>query len=395
MANDLTFTQISTVLNEMHQMVTGQTQIAPVNTSQFVNVATNLLQTGYDPFIGAISQVLGRTIFSIRPYTRKFRVLERSVQQYGNHVRKIQAYDSDWTDDDRYKLVDAASIDQYVVRKPKLLQTNFYGMSVRQRWYTLFKDQMDCAVRGPEELGQLITLITSNTSDQIEQAHETLERFTVANYMAGMITLANTGQVVHLLTEYNTKIGSETGKELTLTALAADPAKWIDFIEFCFSRMNTVSDFMTDRGVLFNNPMNGTSIPRHTPKRYQKALFNTGFMNDIATGVRANVYNETFLKMLESEKVNFWQSPLTPASINIKPSYTKADGSVATTTNPVSQANIFGLLFDMEAMGFTVVNQWTAPTPFNARGGYTNIFFHFTDKWWNDWTENAVLFLLD
>ncbi len=54
-----------------------------------------------------------------------------------------------------------------------------------------------------------------------------------------------------------------------------------------------------------------------------------------------------------------------------------------------------GVLMDQEAAGYTVVNQWSAPAPFNARGGYTNMFWHFTDRYWNDFTENAVIFMLE
>ena len=33
--------------------------------------------------------------------------------------------------------------------------------------------------------------------------------------------------------------------------------------------------------------------------------------------------------------------------------------------------------------------------PFNARGGYTNFFWHFTDRYNLDLTENAVVLVLD
>ncbi len=56
--------------------------------------------------------------------------------------------------------------------------------------------------------------------------------------------------------------------------------------------------------------------------------------------------------------------------------------------------NVVGVLMDEEAAGYTVVNEWSAPAPFNARGGYTNIFWHFTDRYWNDFSENCVVFML-
>ena len=60
-------------------------------------------------------------------------------------------------------------------------------------------------------------------------------------------------------------------------------------------------------------------------------------------------------------------------------------------------------IFGEEALGYTVMNQWSATTPFNAKGGYSNVFFHFTDRFWNDFTdrfwndftENGLALLLD
>ena len=61
----------------------------------------------------------------------------------------------------------------------------------------------------------------------------------------------------------------------------------------------------------------------------------------------------------------------------------------------MTQANIFGVMFDDEAAGYVRVNRWSAPAPFNARGGYQNTFWHFTDRYFNDFTENAVVLLMD
>ena len=53
------------------------------------------------------------------------------------------------------------------------------------------------------------------------------------------------------------------------------------------------------------------------------------------------------------------------------------------------------LVFDEEAMGYTIGSTWSAPTPFNARGGYSNVWYHFTGRYFNDFTENGIVLLLD
>lgn len=399
MANDLNFTQISTMLNDIHRQVTGnQNAVAPIDTSQFVNVATTTLMQGYDVVLNAISQMIGRTIFSVRPYTRKFKSLERTHQEYGNHVRKLQALDLDWEDDQQWTLKDGESVDMYKVRKPKILQTNFYGSVVRQRHYTIFRKQLDNAFSGPGEFSRFMQMVTQNNSDVIEQSHENLARYTVANLMGGIIDSASANQVIHLITEYNADKSPTT--PWTLQTLKQSREAWVDFNQWSFARMQTISEMLTERTYLFHlnledtqqNPIN---IPRHTPHRDQRAYFNSGWLNQIAYTVRTNILQERFMRLLDHERVSFWQNITDPMSINVKPSYTGKQGQVVVATDAVEEGNIFGILYDREAMGMTTVDQYVSTTPFNSAGGYWNVYFHYTDKWYNDSTENSVLFLLD
>ena len=65
--NIMNFNQIATVLNSIQQQATGQAALTATNTADFVTNAITTLNTGRDPVMNAISQVLTRTIFSVRP----------------------------------------------------------------------------------------------------------------------------------------------------------------------------------------------------------------------------------------------------------------------------------------------------------------------------------------
>ena len=196
------FNQLSVVLNDLNEQVTGRKQLAPANTSEFVSVANTVLQAGYDPVLNAITQMVTRTIFAIRPYSRRFAGLQVDNQRYGAITRKLNIADKPFEDDARFDLVDGQAIDHYILNKPNVLQTNFYGANVYEKSYTIFRDQLDNAFTGPEQFGEFIAMVTQNSSDMVEQAHETTARATINNFMAGKIA-ANNG-VIHLLTEYNT-----------------------------------------------------------------------------------------------------------------------------------------------------------------------------------------------
>ena len=388
-ANDLSFNQLSTVLNGIVSQATGKASITPTNTSEFITVAQTALKTGYDPVMQSISQMMSRSIFSTRPYYRKFGGIQVDNQKWGNITRKLNISDKDWENDVRFELVDGESVDMYKVNKPNILQTNFYGANVYERSYTIFKDQLDCAFSGPDEFARFLSMVTGNCTDMIEQAHENLARATVANYIGGKVK-GDADSCIHLLTEYNALTGLALTKENVY-----QPANYKPFIDWVYSRIATLTELMTERSQLFHTNITGKTINRHTPLQRQRVYLYAPARFNIESMSLANTYNYNFLKMAYNETVNYWQSIKSPSKINVKPSYLQADGTITTPEAALEQDDIFGVIFDEEALGYTVMNQWSATTPFNAKGGYSNVFFHFTDRFWNDFTENGLVLLLD
>lgn len=387
--NTLTIEQTSAVLNDVLAQVTGSKTIGTVTPENFVSVATTVLKQDYDVTLKAISQVLSRTIFSVRPYTRKFKGLEADSIRFGNHVRKLNLSDLPFENDQRYTLEDNVSVDMYKVRKPKVLQVNMYGQETFQTHYTVFRDQLDVAFSSMEEFGRFLAMVAQNLSDTIEQAHESLARATVANFINGKVK-GDAPNVIKLVTVYN----DMTGAALTPDTIK-QPQNFVPFVKWMYGYLSTISSLLTERTVKYHINVTEHEIARHTPASMQSLYLYSPELNNIRTSVLSDVFNPDFLKLAYTEQVNFWQSIDTPMSINNKPEYLLPDGTTKVEEKAVVTSNVFGLMCDVEAMGYTVVNQWTATTPFNAAGGYSNIYFHFTDRYWNDFTENAVVFLLE
>lgn len=386
-ANDLTINQISTVLGEIVGQATGSKPMAVTDTASFVTVAQIGLKTGYDTLATAISQVLSRTIFSTRPYNRKFGGLEVSNQRYGNHVRKLSPIDKAPEDDERYSLTEGGAIDHYKVSKPLVQQTNFYGANTYQRHLTTYRDQLDMALQSPDEFSSFLSMTLTNVSDMIEQDHENTARATVANLIGGAIDLAGSN-VVHCLTEYNAITGGTYTAETVL-----NPETIAGFAKYLVARINTIAKMLTERSNVFHQTIDDKIVMRHTPVDRQKAYIFTDYLSKVYANVFSTVFNENYLKIADTEEVNFWQSIKTPGSINVTPAYTDSTGAVV--KGEAVNKPILAVLFDEEAAGYTVVNQWTQNTPVNAAGGYYNTYWHFTDRYWNDFTENHVVFVLD
>lgn len=389
MANSLSFEQVSTLLNATLKQVRGVDPVGEITLDNFAAVGKVALEAGYDHLLHAISVVLSETYFSIRPYQQKFGGLYVDRQKFGNIVRKLQVVDKDATDNEEYlqALEDGAGVDQYAIRKPLVLQLNFYGGNTYSRDLPIFKDQLDVAFSSAEELGRFWSMLYQNLDDLVTQDKETEARLCLINYIAGKIA-GDSDNVVYLVDKYNDITGAQLTDETVHNA-----ENWTDFCRWMFGYIKTLSEKLTERSQKYHINVTGKPISRHTPLDRQKVYLLSDEANMIDTTVMSQTYHDNYLNVVDFEKVGFWQSIDSPAAINAKPTYLNASGALVEASTAVT-ADVFGVIFDEEALGCTVINEWSQTTPMNARGGYSVMWNHYTARWWNDFTENGLVLIL-
>ena len=93
--NTMTFEQSAAFLTALYEEATGQQPVLQItNTADFTSVGTTLLQGGLDPIIGALAQILDRTIFSMRVYNKKFEDITLDEIRWGAVTRKVNFVDT-------------------------------------------------------------------------------------------------------------------------------------------------------------------------------------------------------------------------------------------------------------------------------------------------------------
>lgn len=402
--NTLNFEQVSTVLTSIVHQATGQAILTPTDTGSFVSVAQVALRADRDAVMQAIGNVIGRTIFAVRPYSAKMTGLMMDTFRWGNVMRKLSIADKDWQDDPAYEWPalwdagqtppsgDGQSIDPWTIKKPDILQTNFYGSSVYFDEMTIFEDQLETAFQGPEQLASFLGLIMTNLSDRMEQSNEGLRRGLVANAIASVIDEGQTDRVVHLLSEYNTAIGASPA--LTKQDIM-NPSNFAPFMKWVYSRIAAVSALMTERSLKFQTIIATKPVMRHTPYQDQRVYMYAPARFDIDARVLADTFHDNYLRYADVETVNYWQSIDSPDSINITPAYTDTAGVLYSPTTPVTQTDVFGIIFDRDCMGMTTLDNRVLSTPLNSKGLYRNLHLHSKRRVVQDLTEKCVVFLLD
>lgn len=387
--NELSFSQSAAFLTDLYEQATGQkSTIAVVDSGSFTTVAQMVLKTGYDTVISSISQVLSRTIFSVRPYTAKFKGIFVDSERWGNITRKINFVDGDIENDDREPLTDGASVDPWVINKPKVLQTNFYGFTKYQRHITIFRDQLDVAFSSPSEFSRFISGVMQNVMDQLEQIKEAEARNCLINFIAGKAA-GDTDNVINVLKEYY----NETGVTLTPATMYAD-TNYIPFMKWLYSYINGLTQKLAERTIKYHINVTNKEVHRHTPARDLKAYMSARAMNAIDSIGLPSIFGADRLKMIDFEPVVYWQNIDDAEKIVATPTVLLADGTLEKKTSTTVD-NIIGVLFDRDALGITRKSEWMMETGFNPRGGYNNIFYHFSMAMWNDFTENGIVLIAD
>ena len=385
---DLNIVQISTLLNT----ILGQARLntaAVVDTSSFISVAQSALKSAPDVLLESISQMFtNRDIISIRPYTRKFRGLERSAMEWGNAVRKLNYVDSPMEKNPAWELTDGESVDMYTVKTTDILQTNFYGQATWVQEFSVFDYQLNIAFANPYSFQAFMSGMYQNKADQREQAHESLGRATILNLIGGVLLGNKTDGNVKVLTLYNVQNGTSLTKADVLKS-----ENFPDFLKFFVATVKIYLKLMSERSQKFQINVTGKAITRHTPKKDIMMYLYTPFFEKAKTMVYGDIFHENYMDIGNYEEVNFWQSIEDTQSINVTAAYSDADGAVKTGT--ADNENVLGIIFDREAAGYnTVINRsWT--TPYNGKGAYTNNGISFSDRYFNDFTEKAIVFTLD
>lgn len=385
----LSANQIYTIVNEVAQQAMGSKTIAVVNNAGLVALGNTVLGSNEtkNNFINALTDRIGRTIVSFRAYHSHFPDFERDAIEWGNILQKLKVAMPDAESDDSFNLQDGTSVDQYKINKPQVNQLLFTNEAPWQTHITVHLDELEKAFVDSSAMGAFISGMFGEVQNRIELAMENLSIDCVNNYMAEMIKRKKSrpARVINLVTDYNKLTSSELTSDNAL-----NDSSFLEYVVRRINKFSSIMEYMTagvfnDTAYADDDTQKGMCT-RHTPKSEQRMMLYIDLVNSLKTNVNSKAFNMKEVSIdIPFQTVPFWQSLNTPDSINIQP----ASGGSA-----ISQAGVMGILFDREAMG-TFKNKYTSLTsPINAAGKYYNVFYHMITMYYNDLTENAVVFLL-
>lgn len=378
----MTTNQIYSLVNSVTSQAIGSTALTAVDASTLVALGDTVLSstTNTEAWLSTLLQRVGKTIFAFREYRNKLADMVVDDFTMGAILQKISFQLVDAVSDPSYSLTDGGTVDPYKIYNPEVEQKLFVQRTPYMMPITISRVLLKEAFLSEAAMQSFIGYIFGTVRNSIELSLENLGRTTINNFMA---EIYGTAREIKLVTLFNTEFnrGSEEGQEPAITAAQAYNDE--TFLRWAVGVMNLFSDFLTDMSEKYNDG----SIPRHTPKDRQKFKVLSLFERKLETVVQWQAFREGYVSLNNYETMNFWQSQESVDKIDVN--------KASAPSTEVKGANIVGFMYDRDALGTYQKEEDVLTTPVNAAGRYYNTFYHMKQLWFNDLSENGIIFTLN
>lgn len=375
--------QIYGLINDVNKQTIGTENLTILNTEQLVALGDFLFNSGsVDLWTNTLLSRIASTKISYRAYQSKLGIYAVSDITMGLIMQKIKVDMPNAVEDVTTQLQDGQSVDMYIVSKPVAHQKLFAKRTPATFFRTTQRKWLREAFTSESAMGSFLAAVQGEVNNKIELTQENLARLTMANFMANISQTSS--RVVNLVAEYNALTDNDvpTGEGALLDE---------GFCRFALGRMNKIAKYMETMSRLYNDG----SVDRHSPKGSQRFVSLIDFRTALETQVQWAAFNERYVATKNGVEVPYWQSAKSPFDIKLRIHEGTEDTSDTDNDVDITLSNVVGMIHDVDAFGTYRKEMDVITTPVNARGAYYNTFWHLNDLYFNDVSENGILFTLN
>ena len=387
-------TQLHTLVNAVTQEVLGETAVLQEDLSNVVDLGKSIIDSdNVDNYVKKLVNHIGKVVFVNRLYTGGVPSVLMDSWEYGSILEKISADLPEATINETWALEDKKDYSPDVFYKPSV-SAKFFNSKVTFEIPMSFTEiQVKESFSSKEQLNGFISMLTTSVENAMTVRLDALIMRTINNMTAetlvAELNTATSGQpvvidgsktgvkAVNLLKLYNATVT----KPLTKDAALTDP----DFIRFATYQISMYSDRMSKISTLFNVE----KAERFTPKDLQHVVLLSDFAKASETFLASNTYNAEKVALPTHETVPYWQGSGVGygiddvSTIDVKTS----------AGNVVKMSGIVGVIFDRDALGVSNLDR-RVTTNYNPRAEFYTNFYKFDAGFYNDLSENFVVFFV-
>ena len=387
----MTYEQIYQLVNATCQQLWGTQAITTNDLSGLISLGNKVFATNTDRdgFINTLADRITKTNFRTLDNRVEFPSFLRNEIEWGAIVQKVNvnclpAQQSDWTEignvgytPNQFK-IDKPQITQVLFGEPRLVFQ--FCMTVPD---TLYKS----AFTSPSAMGAFITAMMDAMDKSLIEAINGMNHDCLCNLIAEKFKANH--NIVHVVTQFNLDTGaSETSATCRFNK---------DFLRYFAQKLDDYIKYMSVSSTLYNEGINNNPQLRATQRDNMHCIISA----ELASSARFQLYSDTY-------NYQFTELPLYDEFVSLQGSGTTAHNFQSDTTIdviPSSEAGagtptavqedyIGAILCDREALGTTWRDMYTA-TDRNNRDRYTNYTSGCGLAYFNDLSENCVIFQLD
>lgn len=387
-------TQLHTLINAVTQEVLGETAVVQEDLSNVVDIGKSIIDSdNVDNYVKKLVNHIGKVVFVNRLYTGGVPSVLMDSWEYGSILEKISADLPEATVNETWALEDKKDYSPDVFYKPSV-SAKFFNSKVTFEIPMSFTEiQVKESFSSKEQLNGFVSMLTTSIENAMTVKLDALIMRTINNMTAEtLVAELNTADVGNPVVIDTTTTGVKAVNLLKLyndtvtTPLAADNAITDpDFIRFATYQIGMYSDRMSKISTLFNVE----KAERFTPKDLQHIVLLSDFAKASEVFLKSNTDNAEMVALPKHETVPYWQGSGTGYSfddvstINVKTA-SKAD---------VNVSGILGVIFDRDALGVSNLDR-RVTTNYNPRAEFYTNFYKFDAGYYNDLSENFVIFFV-
>lgn len=385
-------TQVAELVNGATEQVTGQSAVLNEDLSNVVDLGNTIqnLDDGYNKFVQALVDRIGRVIFVNRAYPGVAPSIMRDGWEYGSIMEKIASELPEATVNESWELTDGASYDPFVYKANRAEAKFFDKMITFELEKSILDRQLRSAFMNATQLNAFVSMLFNEVEKSMTIKNDALIMRTInnaiaetiyADYPGGSSTYDDSSGIkaVNLLYMYNDRF--------TQSLAAEDAITDAGFLRYSSYIMGLYMDRLRRMSTLFN--VGGKQ--RFTPSDMLHVVMLSEF--EKAAGVylydAANQFNSESLKFPNAEVVPFWQGSGTSFAFGS----TSAINVTTQAGHTVQASGILGVMFDRDCMGIMNENS-RVTTQYNPKAEFTNYFYKRDARFFNDMNENCVVFFV-
>lgn len=373
--------QIYTLVNETAKESMGEKAIAVKDVSSLIALGDSVLSSASDTenFLNTLVDRIARTVFSVRRYETDTEGMVRHPFEFGCIVQKIYVDMPEAKQNNSWEIGKEGYTPVFApVIKPTAKQKLFKGITTWEADVTIPDYMLRTAFLNETSMATFIDAIFTAMDNMITLALENNANLTRASFIARKLKGNKPCGAINLLHEYNT---------LTSASLTVEGAMMnAEFLAWASRAINLWVKRMSKMSVLFNEE----GYKRHTPKDKIVVNLLQDFTSACDTFLGANTFHDELVKLPMYDSVAYWQGAGESFDFND----TSAIKVKIDESNTIEKKGIIGIVYDYEAMGVTL-NERRSTSERNNHDEYTNYYNKANIGYFNDMSENGIVFYLE